>query len=262
MKILSFVIQKGGTGKTTTAVMLSAILAERGYRTLILDLDPQANATECLIDPQEVKASIRDVILGGKDLQSVIVTSRDINNLDFVPAVPSMLIDEYFGRFSGIIPHLLSNEIESLKKSIGDDYYKYVFFDCPPNLLHFTKNALFASDYVVVPMEPEPLALDGLFRFTADVLPDILTRNKNLKIGGVILIHRSQRTRKYIPEQVRSEIDRRFGPQIRFKVEIPLDQNLTLMRDYNKPALCYARTSQGCTYYEALADEFIARIPP
>lgn len=259
LPIVSFAIQKGGTGKTTTTVMLGAWLAKNGYKVLIVDLDPQANATECLVNPISIakEPCIKDVLLGDKDITSTILSSSDIDTLDIVPSKPSMLIDEYFGRFNGLMTHILRKKLQKVKKE-----YAYILCDCPPNLLHFTKNALWASDYVVMPLEPEPLAVDGLERLVYDILPDVTKENESLKIGGAILVHRSQRTRIYIPAEARRRIDKLLGPGMRFKVEIPLDQTLAEMRDYHQPAFVYAPRSQGSAYYEALADEFMARIPP
>lgn len=259
MPVVSFAIQKGGTGKTTTTVMLGAWLAENGHKVLVVDLDPQANATECLVNPLRIARDpcVRDLLLGDKDVTSVIHSSLHINTLDLIPSKPSMLIDEYFGRFSGLMTHILRKKLQKIRKK-----YAYILCDCPPNLLHFTKNALWASDYVVMPLEPEPLAVDGLERLVADILPDVTKENESLKIGGAIVIHRSQRTRIYIPAEARRRIDKLLGPKMRFRVEIPLDQTLAEMRDYHKPALVYARKSQGSSYYEALADEFMVRIPP
>jgi chromosome partitioning protein len=259
MTIVSFAIQKGGTAKTTTTVMLAAWLALKRKKVLLIDLDPQANATECLVDPLAIRDDdcLRELLLGESGIDSVVHQSHDIGNLSFIPSKPRMLIDEYFGRFSGLMPHILRGKLKRIKEK-----YDYILCDCPPNLLHFTKNALWASDYIVVPLEPEPLAVDGLERLVSDILPDIYKENSTLKIGGAVLIHRAQRTRIYIPEEARRRIDRLLGPRMRFTVEVPLDQKLAEMRDYHQPACIYARNCQGSEYYRALADEFIVRVPP
>jgi chromosome partitioning protein len=257
MPVVSFAVQKGGTAKTTTTIMLGAWLALKGKKILIIDLDPQANATECLVNPLTIGSApcLRELLLGESDIHSVIRQSSDIANLDFIPSKPTMLIDEYFGRFVGLLPHILRGKLQEVRNK-----YDYIFCDCPPNLLHFTKNALWTSDYIVTPLEPEPLAVDGLERLVTDILPDVYKENPDLKVGGAIIVHRAQRTRIYIPEEARQRIDSLLSSGMRFRVEIPLDQTLTQMRDYNQPACIYARNSQGSIYYEALADEFMARI--
>lgn len=255
MKTVSFAIHKGGTGKTTTVVNLSAWLAKKGKRVLLIDMDAQANATECLADLSSLTLTLRDVLLGNRKLPDVICHFAPIPNLHFVPSTPALLLDEYWGRFTGLMPLMLKEQKESLTNA-----YDYVMCDCPPNLLHFTKLALFASDYIVMPVTPEPLATQGLTQLVENILPDLMKSNPLLKIGGVIVVHRVPRTRRYLPAEARAVIDH-VVPGGRFSVEIPVDVNLAEMRDYHQPVCVFAEYSMGSWYFESLADEFIRRIP-
>jgi chromosome partitioning protein len=260
MTIISLAIQKGGTGKTTSAVMLSALLAKRGRKVLLIDMDPQANATECIADPQSIDKCIGDVLLRRANIsETTQATSFLPQNLFYIPSKPSMLIDEYFGHFTSIFPDTLKAQLSSIR-----DQYDYVMIDCPPNLMHFTKNALWASDYVVIPLEPEPLAFEGLRQFIVSILPDATVHNPNLKPGGAILVNRAPAVRKYLPEEIKNRIrqDSSMGPSFLFGQEIRLDQQLAKMSLFNRPATEYAIQSNGVQDYIGLAAEFEVRIPP
>lgn len=154
------------------------------------------------------------------------------------------------------MPFLLKQELATL----SEEDYNYVFCDCPPNLLHFTKLGLFASDYVIIPLEPEPLALEGLTQLVQNILPDIMKTNPSLKIGGVVIVHQAPRTRKYLPAQARAHINT-ILPGLLFPVEIPLDVNIADAPNYHRPVCVFAEDSMGSWYFEALADQFMQRIP-
>lgn len=258
MKIISFAIQKGGAGKTTSAVCVSSWLAKRGKKVLLIDMDPQSNATECIIDPSIVGNCIGDLLLDKCSIEKAIYEVPYLPSMNIIPAKPDMLIDEYRGHFSSIFNDTLRLKLESLPKNYN---YDYIFCDCPPNLLHFTKNALIASNYVVIPLEPEYLPFRGLSEFIGSILPDLQTRNRALKLGGVILVHRAPGNRKYMPAEIREKIDI-LVPNQRFKSEIRLDQNLARMSDLNQPICIFAPTSQGGSDYATLSFEFEARLPP
>lgn len=260
MTVVSFAIQKGGTGKTTSAVMISALLARRRHAVLLIDIDPQASATECLTDPEEIQDEIciGDVLQGKGAIEKAIQTCDYLKRLEFLPSKPSMLIEEYFGLYSNIFADKLRIALEA----IGDDY-DYIIIDCPPNLLHFTKNGLWASDYVINTLEPEPLAYEGLNQFIAAILPDVRLHNPKLKPGGAILINRAPATRIYVPRRIKSRIfnNPQMGPRFLFRTEVHLDQELAKMPFHRKPASEYA-SSRGISDYAALAVEFESRIPP
>ena len=260
MTIVSFAIQKGGTGKTTSAVMISALLARKGRRTLLIDMDPQASATECLVDPELLKNSkcIGNVLRKDAKITDIIQKCSYLKDLQFVPSKPSMLIEEYWGWYSNIFPDSLKIELESIKAE-----YEYIIIDCPPNLLHFTKNALWSSDFVINTLEPEPLAYEGLNQFIITILPDVKQHNPQLRPGGAILVNRAPATRVYVPDRIKSLIAQNpeLGPNFLFRSEVHLDQELAKMPFYRKPASEFA-SSKGVTDYAALTIEIESRIPP
>jgi chromosome partitioning protein len=262
MTVVSFAIQKGGTGKTTSAVMISALLARKKRKVLFIDMDPQASATECLVDPSQIQENpcIGDVLLHRKDvkLRNAILACDYLKTLSFVPSKPSMLIDEYWGFYSNIFPDTLKIELAPIEKD-----YDYIILDCPPNLLHFTKNALWASEYVINTLEPEPLAYEGLNQFILSILPDVKLHNQELKPGGAILINRAPATRVYLPEEIKSRIlnNLEMGPGFLFRTEVHLDQDLAKMPFHRRPASEYS-SSRGVSDYAALTVEFESKIPP
>jgi len=256
MRIISLAVQKGGTGKTTTAVNLAAALAMQKHRVLLIDLDSQANATECLTDLTSIEPaqSIRSLFLEGRGVSALIRHSTGVPGLDFVPSHPAILIDEYFGRITGIASHMLQNALADLPAE-----YEFVLCDCPPNLMHFTRNALVASDFLLIPVEPEPLAVDGLRQLVTAILPDIQQQNPRLALLGVAIVNRAPGTRRYIPAAAKADIDR-LVPGARLSSEVRLDQQLTQMRVHNQPVFVYAPFSNGASDYQALAAEIVQRL--
>jgi len=270
MSVVSFCCQKGGTGKTTSAVMISACLALQnpGKKVLLIDMDPQASATECLIAPRKVKHDIGDLLLknspkarnNGKNGDSqkidgigeLIISCDKLPGLDFIPSSTELLLDEHFGIFTNISSDELRLAIEPIR-----DEYSYIIIDCPPNLLHFTKNALLASDYVVIPMPPEPLAYDGAEQFIDFILPEIWRHNNNIRLGGVLFIHNSPR--KHMPELIRNKLDEQGD--IRFKTEVHKDQNLAKMATYHEPICVRSKACQGSKEFHDVTREFTVRVP-
>jgi chromosome partitioning protein len=261
MKVVSIAIHKGGAGKTTTAVNLAAWLAVHRpaglpqHKVLLIDVDPQANATECFIDPEEVKNSIGDVLLRRCNISDAIITAPSLPSLHILPSKIEMLLQEYYGDYSGLSMDALKRALEQVK-----DKYDYVICDCPPNLMHFTKNALMASDHVIMPMEPEPLPFRGLKEFIGQIVKDFQRYNP-VKATGVVLVHRAPNSRKYLPERIKKDI-RALNPQLLFEQEIHLDQELAMMAEDHKPACLRAPGSKGGRDYLGLSIEFEARIPP
>ncbi len=261
MKVVSIAIHKGGAGKTTTAVNLAAWLAcprPAGLpqrKVLLIDMDPQANATECFMDPDVVKKSIGDVLLRRCKISEAIITAPSLPFLNILPSKIEMLLQEYFGDYNGLAMDALKRALEEVQNK-----YDYVICDCPPNLMHFTKNALMASDYVIIPMEPEPLPFRGFKEFTGQILRDF-HRYSPVQAGGVVLVHRAPRSRKYLPDRIRKEI-RASNPMLLFEQEIHLDQELAMMAEDHQPACVRAPGSNGAREYLGLSIEFEARIPP
>lgn len=260
MKVVSIAIHKGGAGKTTTAVNLAAWLAYPRHgltqrKVLLIDMDPQANATECFMEPEVVKKSIGDVLLRRCKISDAIIPAPSLPFLNILPSAIEMLLQEYFGDYNGLAMDVLKRALEEVQGK-----YDYVICDCPPNLMHFTKNALMASDYVIMPMEPEPLPLRGLREFTGQILRDF-HRYSPVQAGGVVLVHRAPKSRKYLPDRIKREI-RALSPTLLFEQEIHLDQELAMMAEDHQPVCIRAPGSNGAREYLGLSIEFEARIPP
>ena len=254
MPVVSFAIQKGGTGKTTSTVMVSATLAREGNKVLLMDLDPQANATQCLTENHDFDFTVADLLLGKvKDSDKVIYEQRSIPNLFYIPSSMELLMLEYKGQLTGIAPDVVKHFIKPLLNS-----FDYIICDCPPSLNHYMKNALWASDYLIIPVEPEPLSFDGTKQLIGEILPEIQQSNPKLKLGGVLIKHRSNALRKWLPEQIRGRLDTiRNG--IRFQNEIRVDQELAKMAVKHSPACVYSSKSAGVEDYYVVTQEFIKR---
>jgi chromosome partitioning protein len=250
-RILTIANQKGGVGKTTTAVNLAASLAAAERRTLLVDVDPQGNAGSALgIRRDESEHSIYEVLVDGVPMASA-VRKTELKFLDLVPASR----------------HLVGAELElaeldaresRLKRAVdevaGD--YEYVVIDCPPSLGLLTLNGLVAAQGVVIPLQCEYYALEGL----ADVLKTIeLVRssaNPALTVDGIVLTMFSPNN---LANQVAEEIRRTFADQV-FKTVIPRNVRLSEAPSHGKPILLYDVTSKGCQSYLELAREVAGRL--
>ena len=250
-RIYTLVNQKGGVGKTTTAINLGAFLAHFGQRVLIVDLDPQANATSCLgVDKQNVKGSTYNVLLGSTPANSLVLYNERLK-LAILPSSPALagaeveLVDQS-GR-----EMLLKQAITSLV-----DRYDYVLIDCPPSLGLLTVNGLIAArDGVIIPVQCEYLALEGLGQLTQTLQ---LVRSglfPELKVRGVVLTMFDGRTR--LSADVVAEVNRHF-PEQAFTTVVPRSIRLAEAPSYGLPVSAYAPGSSGAEAYESLAREVLA----
>ena len=246
-RVIAVANQKGGVGKTTTTVNLSACLAELGYRTLVVDLDPQANASTGLgIDPRQLEASMYDVVLREYPMEDCIEPTG-VPNL-FV--APSSL--DLAGAEIELVP-VFSREqkVRRAIESVLDDY-DYVFIDCPPSLGLITVNGLTAANEVLVPIQTEYYALEGLGQLLRNV--DLVRQNLNppLRVSTIVLVMYDARTK--LSSQVADEVRAHFGPKVCRQV-IPRSVRLSEAPSYGLPISSFDPGSRGAIAYRTLAEE-------
>ena len=248
--IYTLVNQKGGVGKTTTAINLGAYLAQLGQRVLIVDLDPQANATSCLgVDKRAVQGSTYEALLSG-DIPTSFILFNDRLQLALLPSSPSLagaeieLVDEAHREFR------LKSALESL-----DGKYDYILIDCPPSLGLLTVNGLVAArEGVLVPVQCEYLALEGLGQLTQTIERVQSALFPSLRVRGVILTMFDPRTN--LSSDVVREVNNHFPGQV-FKSIVPRSIRLAEAPSYGLPISAYAPSSVGAKAYEAFAKELL-----
>ncbi|MEM7129215.1 MAG: ParA family protein [Chloroflexota bacterium] len=251
-KIYAFANQKGGVAKTTSIVNLGAYLAASGRKVLLVDIDPQGNASTSLgIDPRTLTASLYDVLIGHSSIQEVL-TLTDLLGLDLIPATADLAGAEVEMAQQMAREQLLTRALAPVMNK-----YDYIFIDDPPSLGLLTINGLTAATHgVVIPVQCEYLALEGLSFLlqTIQQVRDVL--NARLRIAGVLLTMYDGRTN--LGQQVVDEV-RNFFPEEVFRTIIPRNVRLSEAPSYGQSILSYAPDSAGARAYQALAQEFIQR---
>lgn len=251
MKILAITNQKGGVGKTTTCVNLAASLAATRRRVLMIDLDPQGNATMgCGVDKDAVDATVYHVLLGEKSLSEVKVPAAK-GGFDIVPANRELagaeveLVNE-FARETR-----LKNALAQLTET-----YDVVLIDCPPALNLITVNALTAAQAVLIPMQCEYYALEGLSDLVKTIKKVRAYLNPALEIEG--LLRTMFDPRNMLAQQVSAQLERHFGDKV-YRTVIPRNVRLAEAPSYGVPVLYHDKASKGAQAYLALAGEMINR---
>lgn len=251
MKILAITNQKGGVGKTTTCVNLAASLAATKRRVLLVDMDPQGNATMgCGVDKNAVKATAYDVLLGEKTLAEVTVSAGK-GGFDVIPANREL---------AGAEVELVNEFAREtrLKEALAklDEQYDYVLIDCPPALNLITVNALTAAQAVLIPMQCEYYALEGLSDLVKTIKKVRAHLNPVLEIEG--LLRTMFDNRNMLAQQVSAQLEQHFGDKV-YRTVIPRNIRLAEAPSYGVPVLFHDKGSKGAQAYLALAGEMINR---
>ncbi|MGG1398934.1 AAA family ATPase [Bacillus salipaludis] len=249
-KVIAIANQKGGVGKTTTSVNLGACLAYIGKRVLLVDIDPQGNATSGIgIEKAEVEQCIYDVLVDDVEVKNVIKPSS-VENLYAVPATIQLA-----GAEIELVP-TISREVR-LKRALSEvkDQFDYIIIDCPPSLGLLTINALTASDAVLIPVQCEYYALEGLSQLLNTVRLVQKHLNQDLKIEGVLLTMLDARTNLGI--QVIEEVKKYFQDKV-YKTIIPRNVRLSEAPSHGEPIITYDARSRGAEVYLDLAKEVVS----
>lgn len=250
-KIVSIFNQKGGVGKTTTAVNLCAALGAKGKKVLLVDIDPQGNATSGFgINKKEISVSTYDMLIEEVHAKELMIVT-DYKNVSVLPSNINLAGAD-----------LDLSEVEQrekrLKRSLATIHsdFDYIFIDCPPSLGLLAINALTASDTVLVPIQCEYYALEGLSQLVSTIRAIKMGHNEHLEIEGIIFTMYD--TRLKLNQQVVEEVET-FFPNKSFKTMIPRNVRLSEAPSFGKPVMYYDKFSKGTKAYKKLAEEFIKK---
>lgn len=248
-KTIAVVNQKGGVGKTTSTVNLAACVAAKGYRVLLIDIDPQGNATSGLgINKRETEFSSYDVIINAKPIKDVMLET-EFKNLLICPSSMNLAGAELELVDMNRRETKVRNSIALIKSE-----FDYIFMDCPPSLGLITLNALCAADTVFVPIQCEYYALEGLSQLMSTIRQVKKLYNPHIEMEGVLLTMYDGRLN--LTHQVVNEL-KRFFPQKVYGTVIPRNVKLSEAPSYGLPIIYYDKNSKGAVAYDELADEFL-----
>jgi len=249
-KIISVANQKGGVGKTTTSINISAMLAKKNKKVLLVDADPQGNATSGLGISKDTGFSTYDVLINEVEIPNVI-QKMELKSLDICPANTSLAGAEVELVSAVGREYRLKDKLDKVK-----DYYDYIIIDCPPSLGLITLNALSASDSVLIPVQCEYFALEGVGELLKTIELVKKYYNRSLIIEGALLTMYDQRTK--LSNQVVVEINKYFENKV-FETVIPRNVRLSEAPSYGLPIVIYDPLSKGARSYDKFVKEFLKK---
>lgn len=251
-RIISIANQKGGVGKTTTSVSLCAALAEKGKKVLAIDADPQGNTTSGFgIEKENLEYTLYDLLIDNANIDDIIVKTEFFDNLFLIPTNINLSGAEIELINLHKREYILKNKLDKIKNE-----YDFIIIDCPPSLSMLTINALSASDSVIVPLQCEYYALEGLTQLIHTINLVKKKMNKNLKMEGVVFTMYDSRVN--LSSQVVEEVKKYLDKDV-YKSIIPRNVRLSEAPSHGMPINVYDKRSKGAEAYALLADEVIKR---
>ena len=252
MKIVSIFNQKGGVGKTTTNINLAAYIALQGHKVLVIDIDPQGNSSSGLgVDKDNIENTTYELLVGEIDINDTVISLENIENLKIIPSNMNLA-------GADLELSYMENRESILKTKLGllEESFDFIIIDCPPSLGLLTINAFTASDSVLIPMQCEYYALEGISQLVKTIQKVKKGLNKNLEIEGVVLTMFDPRRNLQI--QVAEELKSYFGELV-YESSIPRNIRLAESPSFGMPIALYDPRAKGAEAYEDLANEFLRK---